>query len=62
MNFTLGSITTKPGVVRGAVVPREVLNLTVLIDHDVVDGAVVARFFTRLNELVGEGCGLPVQP
>lgn len=57
--FALGSVTAKPGVVRGAVVPRELLNLTVLFDHDVVDGGPAARFLARLNELIGNAYGLP---
>jgi len=32
--------------------------MTVLIDHDVVDGAPAARFVSRLAELVENGYGL----
>lgn len=31
---------------------------TVLIDHDVVDGAPAARFLTQLSRLVEEAYGL----
>ncbi len=44
----LGSVVRKPWVVGDSVVPREILNLTVLLDHDVVDGAPAARFGSRL--------------
>jgi pyruvate/2-oxoglutarate dehydrogenase complex dihydrolipoamide acyltransferase (E2) component len=44
--------------VEGQIVPREILNLTVLFDHDVVDGAPVARFVYRLVALIDSGCGL----
>jgi pyruvate/2-oxoglutarate dehydrogenase complex dihydrolipoamide acyltransferase (E2) component len=44
-------------VVDEAVVPRDILALTVMIDHDLVDGAPAARFLndfvTRLKK--GEG-------
>lgn len=44
----LGSVVQKPRVVNGEVVPREVLHLTILFDHDVVDGAPAARFTSEL--------------
>lgn len=55
LSFALGSITTKPGVVQGKIEPREFLNLTVMFDHDVVDGGPAAQFLARLNELIA-GC------
>lgn len=48
----LGSIVKKPGVVEERVEVREYLNLTVMIDHDIVDGRPAARLLTRLAELV----------
>lgn len=56
--FALGSIVKKPGVVKGEVAIREYLHMTILIDHDVVDGAPAARFVSRLTELVENGFGL----
>lgn len=44
----LGSVVRKPWVVGDTVLPREILNLTVLLDHDVVDGAPAARFGSKL--------------
>jgi pyruvate/2-oxoglutarate dehydrogenase complex dihydrolipoamide acyltransferase (E2) component len=38
--------------------PREILNLTVMFDHDIVDGAPAARFMRRLVELIESGYGL----
>lgn len=46
--FALGSVVSKPAVVGNRVLPRHVLHLTVLVDHDVVDGAPAARFVSRL--------------
>jgi pyruvate/2-oxoglutarate dehydrogenase complex dihydrolipoamide acyltransferase (E2) component len=54
----LGGITRKPGVLRDKIKIREYLSMTVLIDHDVVDGAPAARFVSRLAELVENGYGL----
>jgi pyruvate/2-oxoglutarate dehydrogenase complex dihydrolipoamide acyltransferase (E2) component len=40
--------------------PREILNLTVAFDHDVVDGAPAARFVERLVDLIESEDGLPL--
>jgi pyruvate/2-oxoglutarate dehydrogenase complex dihydrolipoamide acyltransferase (E2) component len=56
--IALGSIARKPGVVGDAIVIREYLGTTVLFDHDVIDGAPVARFVQRLQELLEVGYGL----
>ena len=55
----LGGIAEKPGVVDGQIVPREYLHLTISIDHDVVDGAPMARFGNELMTLIEQGYGLP---
>lgn len=59
--FGVGSVVRKPLVVREAVVPRDVLHLTVLIDHDVLDGAPAARFVSRLVKDLETAVALPVQ-
>lgn len=46
--FGIGSIIKKPVVKDEAVVVREILNMTILIDHDVIDGAPMARFAQEL--------------
>jgi pyruvate/2-oxoglutarate dehydrogenase complex dihydrolipoamide acyltransferase (E2) component len=48
----------KPVVVDGRIEPRELLNLTVLFDHNVIDGAPATRFTRRLVELIESGYGL----
>ena len=55
----LGGIAEKPGVVDGQIVPREYLHVTISIDHDVVDGAPMARFGNELMALIEQGYGLP---
>lgn len=56
--LVVGSIAQKPAVVEGRIEPREILNLTVGFDHDVVDGAPATRFVQRLVELIDSGYGL----
>lgn len=54
----VGSIARKPALVGERIEPREILNLTVLFDHDIIDGAPAARFAQRLVELIESGEGL----
>lgn len=54
----VGSIARKPAVVGERIEPREILNLTILFDHDIIDGAPAARFAQRLVELIESGEGL----
>jgi pyruvate/2-oxoglutarate dehydrogenase complex dihydrolipoamide acyltransferase (E2) component len=56
--LTVGGIGEKEVVVEGRVVVREMLSLTISLDHNVVDGAPATRFTERLKELVEAGYGL----
>jgi pyruvate/2-oxoglutarate dehydrogenase complex dihydrolipoamide acyltransferase (E2) component len=58
LSFALGSIVCKPGVVKQNIEIREFLEMTVLIDHDVVDGAPAARFVSYLVDLIEQVYGL----
>ena len=58
LTVTLGGISEKPGVVEGRIEIREYLDMTVSIDHDIVDGAPAARFVNQLRGLVERGYGL----
>jgi pyruvate/2-oxoglutarate dehydrogenase complex dihydrolipoamide acyltransferase (E2) component len=58
VGLVVGSIAWKPAVVEGRIEPREILNLTVTFDHDIVDGGPATRFVRRLVELIESGCGL----
>jgi pyruvate/2-oxoglutarate dehydrogenase complex dihydrolipoamide acyltransferase (E2) component len=51
----VGGVSTRPRVVAGRIEPREVLDLTVSVDHAVVDGAPAARFFADLRRLIESG-------
>jgi pyruvate/2-oxoglutarate dehydrogenase complex dihydrolipoamide acyltransferase (E2) component len=58
LDLIVGSTAWKPAVVEGRIEPREMLNLTVVFDHEVIDGAPAARFARRLVELIECGYGL----
>jgi len=50
--ITVGGIAIKPRYVNGNLEPRELLDLTISVDHAVVDGGTAARFTRRLGELL----------
>jgi len=58
LGLVVGGIAWKPAVVDGRIEPREILNLTVSFDHNIVDGAPATRFVRRLVELIESGYGL----
>jgi pyruvate/2-oxoglutarate dehydrogenase complex dihydrolipoamide acyltransferase (E2) component len=69
LEVVVGGIATRPGWSDGTVAPREVLDLTLAFDHDVVDGAPATRFAGRLRDLIeavavplGEGGGAAGRP
>jgi pyruvate/2-oxoglutarate dehydrogenase complex dihydrolipoamide acyltransferase (E2) component len=56
--FALGSVVKKPSVVKNNISIREFLEITILIDHDVIDGAPATRFVSKLSKLIENGYGL----
>jgi pyruvate/2-oxoglutarate dehydrogenase complex dihydrolipoamide acyltransferase (E2) component len=56
--LAMGSIEKRPGVDGDTIDIREYLDITILMDHDVIDGAPAARFVSRLSELIEGGYGL----
>jgi pyruvate/2-oxoglutarate dehydrogenase complex dihydrolipoamide acyltransferase (E2) component len=49
--LTVGGVGRKPGLTRGGrIEARETVCLTISVDHDVVNGAPVARFISRFRE------------
>ncbi len=61
LGLVVGGISWKPAVVEGRIEPREILNLTVTFDHDIVDGGPATRFVRRLVDLIESGYGLEEQ-
>lgn len=60
LSLVVGSIAWKPRVVEGRIEPREILKLTVMFDHDSIDGAPAASFTSRLVDLIESAYGLGV--
>lgn len=58
LSFGIGSVLKKPVVVGNEVKVREILNMTVLVDHDVIDGAPMVRFLNDLTRFIESGSGL----
>ena len=54
----VGGITEKPVAVNGQIVIREFLNLTIGLDHDIIDGVPAARFIKHFKELIENAHGL----
>ncbi len=53
IGLTVGGIGRRPGIgTGGKIEPRELVCLTVSVDHDVVNGAPLARFISRFRTLV----------
>ena len=57
LKFALGGVSRRQILVDGKPATREYLSVTLMFDHDVIDGAPAARFTARLAQLVQEGHG-----
>jgi len=55
LGLTVGAVTARPWAVEGRVEVREILPITLSVDHDLVDGAPAARFARRFREIVEGG-------
>jgi pyruvate/2-oxoglutarate dehydrogenase complex dihydrolipoamide acyltransferase (E2) component len=55
ISFGIGSILKKAVVVDNEVKIREILNMTILVDHDVIDGAPLVRFLNDLTKYIEAG-------
>lgn len=55
ISFGIGSIIKKPVVVDNEIKIREILNMTILIDHDIIDGAPMVRFLDDLTKQIESG-------
>ncbi len=52
LQVVVGGMSPRPRIIDGRVDVHDVLDLTVSVDHNVVDGAPAARFGARLRELI----------
>lgn len=55
VSFGVGSVLRKPVVFENQIKIREVLNITILVDHDVIDGAPMVRFLDDLTDYIETG-------
>jgi pyruvate/2-oxoglutarate dehydrogenase complex dihydrolipoamide acyltransferase (E2) component len=55
LSFGIGSVLKKPVVIDNRVEIREILNVTILVDHDVIDGARMVRFLKELTRQIESG-------
>jgi pyruvate/2-oxoglutarate dehydrogenase complex dihydrolipoamide acyltransferase (E2) component len=58
LEILLGGIVDRPAVVEGRLTVQQRLCMTVSADHEILDGAPMARFVQRMNELIESGYGL----
>jgi pyruvate/2-oxoglutarate dehydrogenase complex dihydrolipoamide acyltransferase (E2) component len=58
LEVIVGGMSQRPRTIDGQVAVRDVLDLTVAIDHNVVDGAPAARFAARFRELLESAAAL----
>jgi pyruvate/2-oxoglutarate dehydrogenase complex dihydrolipoamide acyltransferase (E2) component len=55
ISFGIGSIIKKPVVIDDKIQIREILNMTILFDHDAIDGAPFVRFLKDLVRSIENG-------
>jgi pyruvate/2-oxoglutarate dehydrogenase complex dihydrolipoamide acyltransferase (E2) component len=56
--FAIGSVVEKPCVHDRDIRARSILSLSIMVNHDLVDGGPAARFATRLQQLIQSAEGL----
>jgi pyruvate/2-oxoglutarate dehydrogenase complex dihydrolipoamide acyltransferase (E2) component len=56
--FGISSIIKKPTVIDDRIEIREILNMSILIDHDVIDGAPMARLISDLSKNIENGLNI----
>jgi pyruvate/2-oxoglutarate dehydrogenase complex dihydrolipoamide acyltransferase (E2) component len=52
LSVLVGGASLRPWLIAGEIIPRRVLDLTITVDHVVVDGGPAARFGAALRELL----------
>jgi len=58
IQFSIGCLDKRLKIVNGEIVEREILNVTITFDHDVIQGGVITRFLTEIYNMVESGFGL----
>jgi len=58
--FVIGGIIKKPGVTENdAITVRDIIHVTVAVDHDLIDGGPLGRFLERFIDLCDQAYGIP---
>jgi len=60
--FAVGSTVDRPWVHQGIVAVRTILGISLMVNHDLVDGGPAARFARRLQEIIESAEGLEQAP
>lgn len=58
MAIGIGSLNKKPVILNGEVQKRDILHLTLAIDHDVIDGMPALKFTADLGDKLEKGVGV----
>ncbi|HNU59865.1 MAG TPA: 2-oxo acid dehydrogenase subunit E2 [Aquaticitalea sp.] len=59
--FGVSSIVKKPTVIENRIEIREILNMSILLDHDVIDGAPMVRFISDLARNIENGLNIKAE-
>jgi pyruvate/2-oxoglutarate dehydrogenase complex dihydrolipoamide acyltransferase (E2) component len=57
--LVIGGIIKKPIVIDESIKIRDILHVTITVDHDIIDGGPLARFTDRFIELINQGYSIP---
>ncbi|UYP47809.1 hypothetical protein NEF87_004094 [Candidatus Lokiarchaeum ossiferum] len=60
LNIAIGGISKRLTKLEDVIEEREFLNITIHLDHDILDGAPAARFAQELEDLITSGYDIPV--
>jgi pyruvate/2-oxoglutarate dehydrogenase complex dihydrolipoamide acyltransferase (E2) component len=55
VSFGIGSIIKKPVVIEDEIKIRDILNMTILVDHDLIDGAPMVRLLNEMTRIIETG-------
>jgi len=58
LSIGIGSLTKKAAIYKGEIQKRDILHLTIAIDHNVIDGMPAMRFVDELVSMLEAGSGL----
>lgn len=61
LDLVVGGTARKLAEMDGQIESRDIMSLTIIFDHDVIDGAPAARFTHKLVELIESGYGLIIE-